>query len=357
MACKTVLIAGAHGLIGRALIEQLEADPATDIIGLGRRGGAIGRARIIAVDLLDRAACMATLGRLSGVTHIIFAAWTPRDSRAAEVAPNLDMLRNLMDAVSPAALGLAHVTLLQGGKAYGSHLGGFMTPALESDPRHMPPNFYYDQEDYLSGLQAEANWAWTVFRPTVVYGLAIGNPMNVTTVIGAYAAISQELGLPLRFPGSERAYTVLNQAVDAGLIGRAIRWAGEEPRARNQIYNITNGDLFRWSRMWPHIARHFGIATAEPQRFPLAEFMADKEPLWTRLVARHGLQTTPYRDVVAWPFGEFVLQREFDHVLDTTKLRDHGFDGYESTYRMFDRQIDQMREQRVIPSLSQGTAR
>ena len=97
-----------------------------DVIGLGRRSGAIGeRARIIAVDLLSPADCAAKLGGLSNITHIVFAAWAPRDSRAAEVAPNLDMLRHLMEAVAPIAPGLAHVTLLQGGKAYGSHLGGF----------------------------------------------------------------------------------------------------------------------------------------------------------------------------------------------------------------------------------------
>lgn len=345
MTGKTVLVAGAHGLIGRALIGQ--AGPEADLVGLGRRGGTIGtRARIVSVDLLDAADVRAKLAGLAP-THIVFAAWTPRATRGAEVAPNLAMLRHLMEAVDPAAL--RHVTLLQGGKAYGSHLGGFITPALETDPRHMPPNFYYDQEDYLRDLQARAAWAWTVFRPTVVYGLAVGNPMNVTTVIGAYAAISRELGLPLRFPGSGAAYAVLNQGADAGLIARAILWAGEAERAANQIYNITNGDLFRWSRMWPHIARGFGMETAEPQAFPFAEFMHDKEALWTRMVARHGLLPTPFRDVVAWPFGEFVLQRTFDHVLDTTKLRDHGFTGYESTYRMFDRQFAQMQAERIIP--------
>jgi nucleoside-diphosphate-sugar epimerase len=357
MARKTILIAGAHGLIGRTMIEQLEGDNGVDVIGLGRRDLLVGRrARIVPVDLTDAGAVRARLGGLGAVTHVVFAAWTPRDSRAAEVAPNLAMLRNLMDAVLPAAKGLRHVTLLQGGKAYGSHLGGFMTPALETDPRHMPPNFYYDQEDLLRGLQPGAGWSWTVFRPTVVYGLTTGNPMNVTTVIGAYAAISRELGLPLRFPGSKTAYGVLNQAVDAGLIGRAILWAGEAARAANEIYNITNGDLFRWSRLWSHIARGFGMEVAEPQPFPLAGFMADKEALWQAMAARHGLQATPYKDVVAWPFGEFVLQREFDHVLDTTKLRAHGFDGFEDTYQMFGRHFAQLQAERIIPRFPTGAA-
>lgn len=245
---------------------------------------------------------------------------------------------------------------MQGGKAYGSHLGGFMTPALETDPRHMPPDFYYDQEDLLRAMQQGAGWAWTVFRPTVVYGLALGNPMNVTTV-GAYAAISRELGLPMRFPGSLAAYTALNQGVDAALIGRAIIWAGETPRARNEIYNITNGDLFRWWRMWPHIAASLGMKVAEPQAFPLAEFMADKEALWRGMVDRHGLVPTRYQDLVAWPFGEFVLQRPFDHVLDTTKLRAHGFEGFEDSYAMFDRQLAQLQRDRIIPTMVPEEAR
>jgi hypothetical protein len=178
--------------------------------------------------------------------------------------------------------------------------------------------------------------------------------MNVTTVIGAYAAISRELGLPLRYPGSQLAYSVLNQGVDAGLIARAILWAGEAVAARNQIYNITNGDLFRWSRMWPSIARGFGMPVAEPQKFPFTEFMSDKAGLWADMVTRYDLQTTPFSEVVAWPFGEFVLQREFDHVLDTTRLRSHGFDGFEDTYRMFDRQFSQLQDDRIIPRMGKA---
>ena len=37
-------------------------------------------------------------------------------------------------------------------------------------------------------------------------GYALGNPMNLTMVIAVYAAISKELGLPLRFPGRPGAY-------------------------------------------------------------------------------------------------------------------------------------------------------
>ena len=84
MAATTWLIAGAHGLIGRALIDRLAGDRDIDVIGLGRRAGAIGNARMISVDLLDAADCTAKLAGLDAVTHVVFAAWTPRATRAEE---------------------------------------------------------------------------------------------------------------------------------------------------------------------------------------------------------------------------------------------------------------------------------
>lgn len=63
----------------------------------------------------------------------------------------------------------------------------------------MPPNFYYDQEDHLRERQRGKDWAFTALRPEAVCGFAVGNPMNLSMVIAVYAAISKELGIPLRF--------------------------------------------------------------------------------------------------------------------------------------------------------------
>jgi hypothetical protein len=106
---------------------------------------------------------------------------------------------------------LRHVTFYQGGKAYGADLGPFKTPAREDDPRLMPPNFYYDQEDFLRQRQQGKAWHWTALRPEATTGFGLGNPMNLGMSIAVYAAISQELGLPLRFPGTEKTYGVLYQ--------------------------------------------------------------------------------------------------------------------------------------------------
>jgi integrase len=111
----------------------------------------------------------------------------------------------------------------------------------------MSPNFYYDQEDFLRERQAGKDWSFTILRPEAVSGYAIGNPMNLIMAIGVYTAISKELGLPLRFPGPEGAYRALYQITSADILARATVWGGESSSAKDQIYNITNGDYFAGS--------------------------------------------------------------------------------------------------------------
>ncbi len=346
---KVILVAGAMGVIGQALLRRYADDSSDRVIALSRRPlGSMTAAQSLRLDLLSRDDCADKLAQMADVTHIVFAAWIPAATRAAEVAPNLSMLRNLFEDAATRFPRLEHVTLLQGAKAYGSHLGPFRTPARESDGRHMPPNFYYDQEDFLRALQQGKAWTWTILRPTFVYGYALGNPMNLLTVIAVYATLCRHLRLPLRFPGSEAAYRVLTQAVDADLVARAIIWAGESATSRNEVFNITNGDLFRWANLWPRLAECFGIAPGEPQRIPLIEFMSGKAGLWDAIVEEHGLVPTPYDDMTSWAFGETSLNREYDHILDTTKIRRAGFGDFEDTQTMFERQIRFLREQRII---------
>lgn len=104
--------------------------------------------------------------------------------------------------------------------------------------------------------------------------------MNLALSIAVYASISKALGLPLRFPGKPGAYHSLLEMTEGGLLARATLWAATEPAAANQAFNINNGDLFRWSEMWPKIAAYFGLECAPPLPMPLESMMADKAMLW-----------------------------------------------------------------------------
>ncbi|MFG1645880.1 SDR family oxidoreductase [Amycolatopsis sp. NPDC049252] len=337
MERKTALVAGANGIIGKNLVEHLRADGGWDVVRLSRRGGPGN----VAVDLLDPADTRAKVGELTGTTHLFYAAYQDKPSWSELVAPNVAMLANLVDALEPAAL--EHVSLMQGYKVYGAHLGPFKTPARESDAGHMPPEFNVDQQQVLERRQGP--WTWSAIRPSVVGGTALGNPMNLALVIAVYASISKELGLPLRFPGKPGAYDSLLEMTDAGLLAEATVWATGQQGA----FNIANGDLFRWRELWPKLAAYFDLDVAPPLQMSLTDVMADKSPLWTSMAAKHGL-TASYAEVSAsWSFGDFVFGWDYDMFADTSKSRRAGFHTYVETEQMFYRLFDEFRKARVIP--------
>jgi nucleoside-diphosphate-sugar epimerase len=349
---RKVLIAGAQGVIGRAAALRLAGQPDTEVFGLSRRTGPpMSGVKAVSVDLLDPGQVHDRLSRIRDVTHIVFAAYIEKQTAAEKSAFNVAILRNLLDAVEASSPALRHITFYQGGKAYGADLGPFKTPAREEDPRLMPPNFYYDQEDLLRERQQGKPWSFTALRPEAVCGFAVGNPMNLLTVIAVYASISKELGIPLRFPGTEAAYRALYQVSSADILAEAADWAGTSAQARNQIFNLTNGDQFRWQHLWPKIAGMFGMEWADPIPMPLAAYMADKGPLWERMSARHGLQAIAYEQLVSWPFGDFIFASGFDNISSTIKARQAGFHACIDTEHMFRQQFEQLRRDKIIPAI------
>jgi nucleoside-diphosphate-sugar epimerase len=345
---NAALVVGANGVIGSNLISHLTTLDDWSVVGLSRRGGQdTDHVRYLSVDLLNPADTRAKLSGLTEVTHVFYAAYQDKPTWSELVPPNLAMLVNVVDAIEPVAANLRHVSLMQGYKVYGAHLGPFKTPARESDAGHMPPEFNVDQQAFLERRQAGKPWTWSAIRPSVVGGVALGNPLNLAMVIAVYASISKELGLPLRFPGNLGAYDSLLEMTDAGLLAKATVWAATE--TTNQAFNIANGDLFRWSELWPKIARAFDLEVAPPLQMSLDTVMADKEPLWGDMTAKYDLKAS-YADVSSWAFGDFVFSWDYDMFADTSKARRFGFHEYVETEAMFLRIFEEFRERKIIPA-------
>jgi nucleoside-diphosphate-sugar epimerase len=347
---KSILVAGVQGVIGRAAAEHFARQPQNKVYGLSRRKGDLADVTHISVDLLSPADVRSKLAEVTNVTHVIFAPYIEKPTASERSTINVALLDNLLDVLEPASPSLRHIAFYQGGKAYGADLGPFKTPAREDDPRLMPPNFYYDQEDALRRRQKGKAWSFTALRPEAVCGYAIGNPMNLTMVIAVYATLSKELGLPLRFPGSMAAYRALYQVTSADILAAAADWAGNEPRAANEIFNITNGDYFRWEHMWPRIARMFDMEVGYPVPLPLAEYMADKAPHWQEMVRKYGLRDVKYEDIVSWRFGDFIFNSGFDNISSTIKARQAGFHDCIDTEEMFRRFFLSLRAEKIIPT-------
>jgi hypothetical protein len=85
------------------------------------------------------------------------------------------------------------------------------------------------------------------------------------------------------------------------------------------------------------------------QHIRLSEMMANKAPVWDRIVAEHGLQGIPYDQIVSWPYGDFVFNAGFDIISSMTKARRYGFHEVVDSEEMFFRIFDELRANKVIP--------
>jgi nucleoside-diphosphate-sugar epimerase len=351
---KQAVVVGALGVIGRYIVERLLEQDDWAVVGLSRRVAESGpRYRHISVDLLDRQATAEKLGSLSETTHIFYAAFQAAAGAAAgyasNIAPNREMLVNAVGAIEQASRSLRRVVLVTGTKYYGSHLGPFKTPARESDPRHMPPDYYFDQIDWLTAFQRDKGWDWVELRPQTLCGFAPGTPMSLAPAIAVYAAISKELGLPLRFPGKPGAYAAIYQVTESTHFANAALWAATEPRCSLEAFNITNGDYFRWRHLWSKLAAAFDMPVGDPQTISLTAHMADKGTLWQAMTDKYRLQRFAYDQLVAWPFADYVFGCDWDVMSDVSKSRRFGFHDVVDSEEMFVRLLRRFRAERIVP--------
>lgn len=347
---RKAVVVGGLGITGRAVIEHIDTRCDWQAIGVSRRTPDFDtRTPFVSVDLLDRDDCEAKLAQVTDATDVVYAAHQPRAPHAELLAPNLAMLRNALEVLERSSPGLRHVCLIQGGKAYAAHRFPARTPAKESDPCGSRPEFHHELERFLCERSAEATWTWSSLRPEPTSGLGVANPMNLLMIIGVYAAMCRELGLPFRFPGTPDAYRALCQMTDGRILARAVLWSATEPRCAGEAFNITNGDCFRWQNVWPRLAAFFGLDYDEPRKLSLAGFMADKAPTWRRIVERNGLRPYPLEHMVAWEFGDAVFACEHDKVSSTVKALRCGFADCIDTEDMFFELFTQLEQRRILP--------
>jgi nucleoside-diphosphate-sugar epimerase len=357
MTLKTVLVAGATGLVGYAALKHFSNALDTNVVAVSRRQPPGSEVRHVALDLTDAAACRDAADTLRDVTHLVYAAlfelpglvegW--RNDRQIET--NDRMLRNLLDPLLAAAPGLRHVTLLQGTKAYGVHVRPLAVPAREgrSEMREQP-NFYWTQEDHLRSVQRGRDWHFTILRPVLVVGEAIGGAMNLIPALGAHAAVMRERGPILPYPGGAER---VGQAVDADLLARAIAWAGDTQAAHDETFNVTNGDVFTWPNIWPAIAEAVGMRPGPDEPFLLQSLGRGD---WDRVRQRHGLVSPALAEFVGLSLEYADYQMRYGHtepgppaIVSTVKIQQAGFHEVLDTELMFRKWLKVFQQKRLLP--------
>ena len=348
------LVVGATGITGAALVQQLVSS-GWRTTGLSRRPGGVPGAAHVTADLTSRDSLEQSLADLRP-THVFITAWSRQPTEAENIRVNGAMVRDLL-AVLGAQGSLRHVALVTGLKHY---LGPFEaygtgdlpdTPFLEDAERLDVENFYYAQEDELFAASARYGSTWSVHRSHTVIGHAVGNAMNMGATLAAYAAVVARTGQPFRFPGSRAQWDGLVDLTDAGQLADHQLWAATTPAAADTAFNVVNGDVVRWRRLWPRLAAHLGVRPEGPGAtpLPLEQQMADAAPVWAQLVEEHGLVEPDLSRVASWWHTDSDLGRDMEVVADMTRSRLAGFTGYVSTERALLRLVDRYRAERLVP--------
>jgi nucleoside-diphosphate-sugar epimerase len=352
---KTALVVGASGIVGANLAQRLAGEGWT-VHGLARRPPTdLAGVQPLAADLLDPASLNAALAELKP-THVFICTWMRQPTEAENIAVNGMMVKNLLAAVSPAGT-VEHVALVTGLKHY---LGPFeaygkgvlpATPFREEQGRLDVENFYYAQEDEVFAAAERDGFGWSVHRPHTIIGYALGNAMNMGVTLAVYAAIQRERGAPFAFPGHAAQWNGLTDMTDARLLARHIEWASTTPAARNQAFNVVNGDVFRWTWMWSRLADYFGLEPAPYSGVgdPLERQLADAGPVWAQIAAERGLIEPDLNRLVSPWHTDADLGRPIEVVTDMSKSRKLGFLDYQPTDEAFFDLFAKLKANRVIP--------
>jgi nucleoside-diphosphate-sugar epimerase len=352
---KSALVAGASGIIGAAAANALIADGWT-VYGLARRPLTnTPGLNPVAADLLDPAGLEKAL-RDVPVSHVFITTWMRQPSEAENIKVNSALVRNLLNVLSPRRT-VEHVALVTGLKHYLGPFDAFAksgvpeTPFREEQPRLNIENFYYAQEDEIFTAAKRDGFTWSVHRPHTVIGKAVGNAMNLGTTLAVHATICKETGKPFRWPGSAAQWDGLSDVTDARLLAKHLIWAATTEGAKNEAFNVVNGDIFRWKWLWPRLARWFGVDALgyDGSVHPLEAAMADNDATWRNIAAHYRLAEPDLRRLASPWHTDLDLGRPIEVMTDMTKSRKLGFSSFQSTEDSFYDLFESLRADRLIP--------
>nr|AZB52808.1 iridoid synthase [Centranthera grandiflora] len=360
---SVALIVGVTGIAGSGLAETLSNSDTPGgpwkVYGVARRPCPDWLTTLnviyIQCDITNTDETRSKLSPLTDITHVFYVSWTGSE----DCQLNALMFRNILDSIVPNSPSLKHLSLQTGIKYYWGNMAEMDStnlphdcPYYENLPRLKQANFYYDLEDLVHQTAlTKTTLTWSVHRPALIFGFSPCSMMNTVSTLCVYAAICKHEGKPLVYTGTEVSWTCLWDAVDSDLLAEHFVWAATRPEAKNQAFNVNNGDVFKWKHLWGVLAREFGLeAVGYEGKEPvlLEEVMKEKEGVWEEIVKEKGLVPTKLRDIAAFWLVDVVFRNK-ETLCSMNKNKEFGFLGFRDTTKSFVNSIKKMRAYKFIP--------
>jgi hypothetical protein len=133
-------------------------------------------------------------------------------------------------------------------------------------------------------------------------------------------------------------------------------WAGDALAARNETFNVANGDVYCWRNVWPAIADAVGMAPGDDVPMSLEAEISPREADWAHITAKYNLVAPDLRSFVGLSFQYADYQMGFGRsgprppsFSSTIKLMRAGFHEVMDTEAMFVKWLRAFQDRRLLP--------
>lgn len=300
-----VLLTGANGFVGQAVLARLTAQPAFDLVAVSRRRASGLPAGVAYAQIAGVEADTAWRSVLQGVQVVIHAAarvHVMNDKVADPLAEfrkvNVDGTLNL--ARQAVAAGVKRFIFISSIKVNGESTAPGKPYSAETQPE--PVDSYgiskLEAELALEALAAETGLEVVIIRPPLVYG-----PGVKANFLSMLRWLSKGIPLPLGAVHNRRSLVALDNLVD--LIATCI----EHSAAANQTFLVSDGEDLSTSQL----LRRMGVALGRPARLaPVPMWLLEagaallgKRALAQRLCGSLQVDISKTRELLNWspPLG------------------------------------------------------
>ncbi|GLJ30632.1 hypothetical protein SUGI_0606540 [Cryptomeria japonica] len=85
-----------------------------------------------------------------------------------------------------------------------------------------------------------------------------------------YASICKYDELSFKYPSSRITWEQFMDVADAKSISKQEIWVAVEPNSKNQAFNCSNGDVFKWKKLWKQIAEKLELEMIPYEDYSIA---------------------------------------------------------------------------------------
>lgn len=290
-----VLISGATGFVGRGVGARLQRETDVSLRALVRDSRPLAAEMEASVvgDLRELPDLRTACADITHVVHLAARVHVMRDRAADATAEyrraNVDVTVALARAA--AAAGARRFVYVSSVKAQGEH--GMLRETDACAPSNPYGVSKREAELALLELAASGLIEVVILRPPLVYGAGVG---------ANFAALMRAVnrGIPLPFGAVDNRRSLVARSNLADLIAVALR----HPGARNQIFNVSDGEDLSTAELVRRLARALDrparLVQLPPRLLAMCAALLGRKDLAQRLLGSLTLDITRAKSLLAW---------------------------------------------------------